>query len=115
MPNQITQPDLPLKLVYLVIAVICMMIGVIGLIIPVIPGVLFLIAAVFMLNKVSGRFKRWSEQHPMIRKIQMKMNRLDAVDLATRLKVMMLMGLEVMVKSMGSVASAIRRLTRKFS
>ena len=115
MRYQNEQTGLPKKLVYLVIAFFCIMLGFVGLVIPVIPGILFLVAAVFMLGKVSGRFKYWSEQQPLMRKFQMKMRRLQSVDIPGRVKVVMLMSLEMIVSSLDQVTKAVRRVNRKVS
>ena len=101
---------LPMKLVYLAIAAICIMIGIAGLIIPIIPGVLFLFLAVFMLGRVSRRFKRWSEAHPVFESVQNQFHKLGQVDMVSRAKVLALMSVNMMVTSLAVVTRSVRRL-----
>ena len=73
------RPGLHFKVVYLVVAAICIVVGIIGLIVPIIPGVLFLVAAVYFLGKVSNRIRRWADRQPVLRKIQNKLQQLNTV------------------------------------
>ena len=95
------------KVIYLVIAVVCIMIGIVGLIIPIIPGVLFLVAAIFLMGKVSTRVKQWSDQQPLIQKIQ---NRLQGASALNQMKVVALMSLESLVSGLAAVFSRVRAL-----
>jgi len=97
------------KLVYLVIAVLCFMVGLVGLIIPVIPGVLFFLGGIFYLSKVSTRFKYWSEQQPILQKLESKLARLKTVDYRARAKVVGLMTIDMMIKSTTSTINMIKR------
>ncbi len=54
------------KLVYLVIGIVCLLLGVIGLVIPIIPGILFLMAALYLLSRGSRRIKKFTEQSPRV-------------------------------------------------
>lgn len=101
------------KLVYLVIAVVCIMIGIVGLIIPVIPGILFLVAAIFLMGKVSTRVKRWSDQQPMIQKIQNRLHRVQGASVLNQMKVVALMSLESLVSGLEAVFSRVKSLTSR--
>lgn len=98
------------KLIYLVIAVVCIMIGIVGLIIPIIPGVLFLVAAIFLMGKVSTRVKQWSDQQPLIQKIQNRLHRLQGASALNQMKVVALMSLESLVSGLAAVFSRVRAL-----
>jgi|TARA_B110000977_G_scaffold54661_1_gene74517 uncharacterized membrane protein YbaN (DUF454 family) len=98
------------KLIYLVIAVVCIMIGIVGLIIPVIPGVLFLVAAIFLMGKVSTRVKRWSDQQPLIQKIQHRLHRVQGASVLNQMKVVALMSLETLVSGLAALFSRVRAL-----
>ena len=50
----------PVKVVYVALALICVLICIAGLLLPVIPGLLFLVAALYLIGKVSVRVKTWS-------------------------------------------------------
>ena len=103
------RPGFHFKLVYLVIAVICIMMGIIGLIVPIIPGVLFLVAAVYFLGKVSNRIRRWSDRQPILNKIQSKFQRLNTIDVVDRIKVVSLMGLEMLVATIEQGVRLVKR------
>jgi uncharacterized membrane protein YbaN (DUF454 family) len=98
------------KVIYLVIAVVCIMIGIVGLIIPIIPGVLFLVAAIFLMGKVSTRVKQWSDQQPLIQKIQNRLHRLQGASALNQMKVVALMSLESLVSGLAAVFSRVRAL-----
>lgn len=98
------------KVIYLVIAVVCIMIGIVGLIIPIIPGVLFLVAAIFLMGKVSTRVKQWSDQQPLIQKIQNRLHRLQGASALNQMKVVALMSLESLVSGLAVVFSRVRAL-----
>ena len=74
------------KLVYLVIGVICLMMGVIGLIIPIIPGVLFLMAAVFLLSRGSKRIHEFTKNDPRLSKMHRRMDQFGEVDARSRVR-----------------------------
>ena len=103
------------KLVYLVLTVLLLMIGIIGLIIPVIPGLLFLAAAVFFFGKISRRFHQWSNNHPVVAKMNGKIQRMEQIDWGSRIKIGALMGLELMVSSVSHTVAFLRRQSRRFS
>ena len=112
MRHRASRPGVHFKVVYLVIAVICIMIGIVGLIIPIIPGVLFLVAAVYFLSKVSNRVRRWSERQPILNKLQNKLQRLNTVDMVDRVKVVALMSLEMLVSTVEQGIRMARRVVR---
>ena len=74
------------KLVYLVIGVICLMLGVVGLIIPIIPGVLFLMAAVYLLSRGSKRIHEFTKNDPRLSKIHRRMDQFGEVDAKSRIQ-----------------------------
>lgn len=108
-------PGFHLRLVYLVVAVVCIMIGIVGLLVPIIPGVLFLVAAVYFLGKVSNRIRRWTARQPMLSKIQGKFQRLTTVDVLDRVKVISLMGLEMLVTTIDQGIQVIQRAKHRFT
>ena len=73
-----TNPQLtrPVKVVYLMLALVCGVIGLAGLLLPVIPGLLFLVAALYLVGKVSVRVKAWSEARPMLRGLHARIRRM---------------------------------------
>ena len=108
------QLGMPHKAVYIAIALVCIMIGLAGLILPIIPGFLFLLGAVYCLSKVSRRFKYWAEQQPTLQQLQTKLSRLNTVDALSRVKVISLMGVEMMVQFCVQVVAVVKRGTRLF-
>ncbi|HIG40768.1 MAG: DUF454 family protein [bacterium] len=108
-------PGFHIRLVYLVVAVVCIMIGIVGLLVPIIPGVLFLVAAVYFLGKVSNRIRRWTAQHPVLSKIQSKFQRMNSIDVFDRVKVISLMSLEMLVTAIDQGFQVIKRARRTFN
>ena len=108
-----------LKLVYLVIGGVCLMLGVIGLIIPIIPGVLFLMAALYLLSRGSRRIKSFSEGHPRLRPMHRRMEQFGEVDFSDRIRLGAWMMVEAGVKSVqvikNGVVRAVRSVNRKNS
>jgi len=88
-----------LKLVYLVVGIICLMLGFIGLIIPIIPGVLFLMAALYLLSRGSRRIKKFSEGQPHMRRMHRRMAKFGEVKLADRCRLAGWMAMDAAVKS----------------
>jgi len=91
------------------------MIGIVGLLIPIIPGVLFLVAAVYFLGKVSNRIRRWTARQPTLSKIQGKFQRLTSIDIFDRFKVISLMGLEMLVTTIDRGIQLIKRARQPFT
>jgi|APSaa5957512535_1039671.scaffolds.fasta_scaffold131602_2 uncharacterized protein len=108
-----------LKLVYLVIGVVCLMLGVIGLIIPIIPGVLFLMAALYLLSRGSKRIKKYSEGQPHMRRMHRRMEQFGEVDLSDRCRLAAWMTVEAAVKSVHlikkGVVKTVRQVNKKVS
>jgi len=104
------QLGLPHKVIYLVIAVMCIMLGFAGLILPIIPGFLFILLAVYCLSKVSHRFKRWADKQSVLQELQNKVERINTVNVLSRGKVIALMTLDMMVRSVVSVLDFFKRM-----
>ena len=107
--SSVNQPGLSHKVIYLVIAVVCFMVGLAGLILPIIPGFLFFLGGIFYLSKVSTRFKYWAERQPVLQKLEKKMSRLKTVDYTARAKVVALMTMDMMIRSITSAVKMIKR------
>ena len=108
----------PVKVVYIVLALICLIIGLAGLVLPVIPGLLFLVTALYLVGKASVRFRAWSESLPVLRSLHARIHRLGRVSLGDRLKVLGLSIAELTVRSIDEsvrlTRSLIARVTRLF-
>ena len=115
MQRQLNRPIFPMKLVYLVIATLCVFIGILGLIVPVIPGILFLIVAVYFLGKVSTRIRNWSNKQPVLKSLHQKLHRLGRVDFVDRIKVISLMSIEMICRSVDQVNKSVRQVRRSLS
>ncbi|MEJ6593237.1 MAG: DUF454 family protein [SAR86 cluster bacterium] len=95
----------PVKVVYVALALICVLIGIAGLLLPVIPGLLFLVAALYLIGKVSVRVKTWSESRPMLVSLHARLHKLEQVSLGERLK---LVGLTVAALALGLITRSAR-------
>ena len=95
----------PVKVVYVALALICVLIGIAGLLLPVIPGLLFLVAALYLIGKVSVRVKTWSESQPMLVSLHARLHKLEQVSLGERLK---LVGLTVAALTLGLITRSAR-------
>ena len=95
----------PVKVVYVALALICLLIGIAGLLLPVIPGLLFLVAALYLVGKVSVRVKTWSESRPMLGSLHARLHKLEQVSLGERLKVL---GLSIAELALLSIAESVR-------
>ena len=102
----------PGKVIYLVIGGMCLMLGVIGLIIPIIPGVLFLMAAVYLLGRGSRRIKKFTDRDPRILHMQQRMEQFGDVNLADRIRLAGWMTLDAVVKSMQAIGTVFARATK---
>jgi uncharacterized membrane protein YbaN (DUF454 family) len=100
----------PEKLLYLTLGIMFLALGVIGLLIPIIPGVLFLAGAVYMLSRGSRRVKAFADGHPKLRKLQHRMNQLDAVSIVEKCQVTVLMTLEAVVVTVRKLHLGFRKL-----
>ena len=100
------------KLVYLVIGVVCLMLGVIGLIIPIIPGVLFLLAAVYLLSRGSRRIRKFTEKSPRVLLMRQRMDQFGEINVADRVRLAGWMTMDAGVKSVQFVGNGINRAGR---
>jgi len=91
------------KLVYLAIAVLMLMIGLAGIIIPIIPGLLFLAAALFYLGKVSPGVKSWSDNHPILGRVNDRIDQMGDVKVWDRIKVAALMSVEAIASTLAAI------------
>jgi hypothetical protein len=102
-----------MKVVYLVVGVMLLTLGLIGLVIPVIPGILFLIAAVFVLGKVSRRVRRWGQSNDTYRSVSGRFERMSHVGVMDRVKVTVLMLAGSIARSVDVAVSSARQLFRR--
>lgn len=100
----------PEKLFYLILGIIFLALGVVGLLIPILPGVLFLAGALYMLSRGSSRIRRLAEEHPRIRSLHQRMNRLSAVSALDRIRVTSLMTLQATVTGLQKLTLGVRRM-----
>jgi len=105
---------LPIKVVYVVLAAVLLVVGIIGLVMPILPGVVFLLAALLVLGKVSRRVHVWSHRHPALRSVRLRMAGLGRVGVVDRMKLVGWMTLEMMVKGAGSAMLAGKSLISRF-
>ena len=99
-----------MKLIYLTLGIIFLALGVVGLIIPVLPGALFLVGALYLLSRGSSRVKRLADEHPTLRGLQNRMDRLDTVSVAQRVQVACLMTIESVAVGLRKLFIGVRRL-----
>jgi uncharacterized membrane protein YbaN (DUF454 family) len=99
----------PRKVIYLLIGGVCLALGVIGLIIPIIPGVLFLMAAVYLLSRGSGKIKRFTDRDPRILQMQQRMEQFGEVNVADRFRLAGWMALDAAVKSVRAISTLFPR------
>lgn len=102
----------PLKLIYLVIGVICLMLGVIGLVIPIIPGVLFLMAALYLLNRGSRRIRTFTERSPRVLLMRQRMDQFGDINVPDRIRLAGWMTLDAALKSVQFVGKGMNRVGR---
>ncbi len=110
-----TNPPLtrPVKVVYLMLALVCGVIGLAGLLLPVIPGLLFLVAALYLGGKVSVLVKAWSEARPMLRGLHARIRRMEQVSVGDRLKVLGLTMADLTVRAIDTALRLARSLLRR--
>ncbi|MFT4712087.1 MAG: uncharacterized membrane protein YbaN (DUF454 family) [Candidatus Azotimanducaceae bacterium] len=101
------------KLAYVVVAWLMLMIGLAGIIIPVIPGLLFLAAALFYFGKVSPGVKAWSDSHPILGKVNARIDRLGEVKFVERIKIVALMSIEAIASTISAVLTFVRGKVRQ--
>lgn len=103
----------PMKVVYLVVGVMLLILGLIGLVIPIIPGILFLIAAVFVLGKVSRRVRRWGQSNDTYRSVSGRFERMNHVGVMDRVKVTVLMLAGGIARSVDVAVTSATQLFRR--
>ncbi|MEX0943767.1 MAG: DUF454 family protein [Pseudomonadales bacterium] len=101
----------PMKVIYLVVGALLLALGLIGLVIPIIPGILFLIAAVYVLGKVSRRVRRWGQNNHTYRSVSSRFERMGHVSVLDRIKVT---GLMIAGGLASSIDIAVHRINRLF-
>lgn len=105
--------DSPMKVVYLVVGVMLLGLGLIGLVMPIIPGILFLIAAIFVLGKVSRRVRRWGQSNDTYRAVSARFERMSHVGVMDRVKVTVLMLAGGVARSVDAAVSSATQLFRR--
>ncbi len=105
----------PRKFIYLVIGGMCLTLGVIGLIIPIIPGVLFLMAAVYLLSRGSRKIKRFTDRDPRILQMQQRMEQFGEVNVVDRIRLAGWITLDAAVKSAQAISTGFSRATKMVS
>ena len=95
----------PARLLYLTLGVLCLGIGAIGLVIPVLPGALFLAGALYLLSRGSGRIRRMAAGHPVLGRLQSRMEGFDAASAAAS-------GLASCISKVRAVGQAVMRRAR---
>ena len=91
------------KLVYLAISVLMLMIGLAGIIIPIIPGLLFLAVALFYLGKVFPSIKSKSDSHPVLGKVNDRIDQMSEIKMWDRIKVAALMSAEAATSAISAM------------
>jgi len=102
----------PRKVIYLAIGGMCLMLGVIGLIIPIIPGVLFLMAAIYLLSRGSRKIKKFTDRDPRILQMQQRMEQFGEVNAVDRIRLAGWITLDAVVKSLQAIGTIFSRATR---
>jgi len=98
------------KLVYIVIAILMLVIGLVGIVIPVIPGILFLAGALFYFGKVSPGVRSWSDEHPVLGKVNKRIDRMGELRIMDRIKLGALMSIGAIS---ATISGALKFSTRK--
>lgn len=102
-PSSRTSHSPAKKLTYIVVALLMLMIGLAGILIPIIPGILFLAAALFYFGKVSPGVKSWSDNHPILGKVNERMDQLGEVKITDRIRIVTLMSIEAFVSTISAI------------
>ena len=105
----------PRKVIYLVIGGMCLTLGVIGLIVPIVPGVLFLMAAVYLLSRASAKIKNFTDRDPRILLMQQRMEQFAEVDAIDRIRLTGWMTLDAIVKGVQAIGTGCSRVARMVS
>jgi len=102
------------KLVYLAISVLMLMVGLAGIILPIIPGLLFLAVALFYLGKVFPSIKSLSDSHPVLGKVNDRIDQMSEVKMWDRVKVAGLMSLEAAASAISAFLAFSADKLRKY-
>lgn len=101
----------PVKFAYLILGGLLLLLGLVGLIFPIIPGVLFLIAAVYVLSKASRRFRRVAEADPRYQEMQRRFNGFGGLGAMDRLRLAGWMTLDASVKGIQAMLDGLTTFT----
>ena len=101
------------KLAYILVALLMLMIGLAGILIPIIPGLLFLFMALFYLGKVSAGVKSWSDNHPILGKVNERIYQLSEVKITDRIRIVVLMGMAAFVSTISALLAFVREKIQK--
>lgn len=115
MQDENTEVTLPMKIVYVGIALLFLMLGIVGLVLPIIPGLLFLAIAMLLLARVSVRFDVWSRRDPRLQTFRQRMSAMSTVKMADRIKLAGWMTLEAFVQGTAYAVDKGRTLMEKCS
>jgi len=80
-----------------------LMIGLAGIIIPIIPGLLFLAVALFYLGKVFPSIKSLSDSHPVLGKVNDRIDQMAEITMWDRIKVAALMSAEAATSAISAM------------
>ena len=102
----------PRKLAYLALGALFVILGLVGLIIPVIPGILFLLAAVYVVSKASSRVRRFAHSDPRIREAHRRFDRFGRLGILDRLRLAGWMTLDAGLRTTEALVTGSVRLYR---
>lgn len=88
----------PMKIIYVALAMVCILIGIVGLILPMMPGLVFLAVAILLLARVSRRFDVWARRNPRLRTFRQRITAMSTVRMTDRFKLAGWMTLDALVK-----------------
>ena len=100
----------PAKLFYLAFGIVFLALGILGLILPFMPGIVFLAVAVYLLSRGSRYIGRLAEEHPKLRRLQRRMDQVDAADIFRRVQTAALVTIESVVTGLRKVYLGVRRM-----
>ena len=110
--GSVTAVSTPRKLAYLALGALFVFLGMVGLIVPIIPGVLFLVAAVYVVSKASTRVKRFADADPRIRKVQRRFDRFGSLGAQDRMRLAGWMILDAGLQGVQLLANGISQMTK---
>ncbi len=103
------------KIIYLPLGILFLVLGLVGLIIPIVPGILFLLGAVYLLSRGSGRIGNMVRKHPDLKRLDSKMTRMKNLSGFERLQLVTLMAINAIAGALHKVWLGMRRLILRFS